>query len=318
MRNITLLAGGVGGAKLAVGLAAVCAERDLQLTIIGNVADDHEFHGLWVSPDIDTLVYSLAGLSDPHKGWGLTADTDTVLAALAALGSETWMWLGDRDFATHIRRTELRRQGMRPTAVARLLRQALGADVEVLLPTDDTLQTQLRTPEGWLSFQDYFVRRRCEPEVLEVRIEGAERARPTPEALAALREADLLLVAPSNPVVSIGPILAVPGLREAWCEAQVYKLAVSPLIGGRTVKGPADRMLAAAGFDCNSLGVAAIYEGLLDGLVIDSADRADAAALSAAGLDVRVTDTLMQTPADKARLAAEVLAFAGRAEMVPS
>lgn len=307
--RIVLLAGGVGGAKLAEGLAAVCPPG--RLSIIGNVADDQEFHGLWVSPDIDTLTYSLAGLIDRQQGWGLARESHRLLEGLAALGCETWMSLGDRDLATHVLRTQLRRQGVRPSDIAKRIATALGVEVELLLPTDDRLQTRIRTPEGWLAFQEYFVRERCRPEVLEVHLDGVEAARATPEALAAIADADLLLIAPSNPVVSIAPILAVPGIREAIEASPAPCLAVSPLIGGRTVKGPADRMLVAAGRACSNLGVADGYAPWLDGLMIDHADAADRARLEAQGVRVATTRTLMADAADKARLAGELLAFAG-------
>lgn len=305
--RITLLAGGVGGAKLAVGLAAVCEPG--QLSVIGNVADDQEFHGLWVSPDIDTLTYSLAGLIDPGRGWGLAGDSRRVLDSLGRLGCDDWMWLGDQDFATHIYRTELRRQGVRPSAIAQSIAEALGVSVPILLPTDDRLQTRIRTDAGWLAFQEYFVREQCRPEVHEVRIDGLDSARPTAEALAAIRDADLLLIAPSNPLVSIAPILSVPGLRQAFVESPALKMAVSPLIGGRSVKGPADRMLAAAGLRCDSLGIADCYDGLIDRLLIDTRDAADAPALRRRGLTVQVADTLMRNDNDKARLARDLLAF---------
>ncbi|WP_163577255.1 2-phospho-L-lactate transferase [Halomonas faecis] len=306
--RVTLLAGGVGGAKLAEGLAAVCSPE--RLSIIGNVADDQEFHGLWVSPDIDTLTYSLANLIDRRQGWGLADESHRVLAGLERLGCETWMSLGDRDMATHIFRTQLRRQGVRPSAIAQRIAESLGVGIDLLLPTDDPLQTTVKTQQGWLAFQEYFVRERCQPEVLEVRFEGAAAARPTPEALAAIETAEVLLIAPSNPVVSIAPILAVPGIRRAVETSRALRLAVSPLIGGRTVKGPADRMLTAMGHACSNRGVAACYAGLIDGLVIDESDRADRTALETEGVTVLTTDTLMTHADEKARLAEETLAFA--------
>lgn len=309
--KITLLAGGGGGAKLAIGLAAILQPG--QLSIIGNVADDQEFHGLWVSPDIDTITYSLAGLIDRNKGWGLANETSRTLEGLARLGSDDWMYLGDQDFATHIYRTELRRQGVRPSAIAQTIARALGVTANILLPSDDRMQTEVKTARGWLSFQEYFVREQCRPEVLELRIQGLEEARPTEEALAAIRDADLLILAPSNPLVSIGPILALPAIRNALEKTRATRVAVSPLIGGQTVKGPANRMLKAAGYSCSNLGVADCYRGLIDSLVIDVSDSADVAALQARGLKTLVTQTLMSSDADKACLAREVLAIAGLA-----
>ncbi|WP_346796013.1 2-phospho-L-lactate transferase [Halomonas sp. Bachu 37] len=307
--RVTLLAGGVGGAKLAEGLAAVCAPE--RLSIIGNVADDHEFHGLWVSPDIDTLTYSLANLIDRQQGWGLADESHRVLKGLERLGCDTWMSLGDQDMATHIFRTQLRHQGIRPSTIAQSIADSLGVKVNMLLPTDDRLQTLVKTEQGWLAFQEYFVRERCQPEVREIRFEGADEARPTFEALEAIEQADVLLIAPSNPVVSIAPILAVPEIRRAVENSRATRIAVSPLIGGHTVKGPADRMLTAMGYRCSNAGVADSYAGLIDGLVIDEQDRADRAALEADGLQVLTTATLMTSAEEKTRLAQETLAFAG-------
>ncbi|MCO5787781.1 2-phospho-L-lactate transferase [Pseudomonas sp. G11-1] len=306
--RITLLAGGVGGAKLAVGLAAICEPG--QLSIIGNVADDQEFHGLWVSPDIDTLTYTLAGRIDSAKGWGLADESNRVLDSLKRLGCDSWMYLGDQDLATHILRTQLRGQGIRPSVIAQRIAESLGVQSNIILPTDDRLQTRIRTPEGWLSFQEYFVREQCRPEILDIQLDGVERATATPEALAAIREADLLVIAPSNPIVSIGPILAVPGLGQAFALANAVKVAVSPLIGGATVKGPADRMLSASGYRCNNLGIADCYSDLIDGLIIDQRDQPDASALQERGLHVMTTNTLMLNDADKTRLARELLQFA--------
>lgn len=306
--RITLLAGGVGGAKLAIGLAAICEPG--QLSIIGNVADDQEFHGLWVSPDIDTLTYTLAGRIDSNKGWGLADESNRVLNGLKHLGCDSWMYLGDQDMATHIMRTDLRKQGVRPSVIARQIAESFGVQSNILLPTDDRLQTRIRTAQGWLSFQEYFVREQCQPEILEIQLDGLERATVTPEALAAIREADLLIIAPSNPIVSIGPILAVPGLVQAFALSNAVKIAVSPLISGATIKGPADRMLSASGYACNNLGIADCYTGLIDGLIIDRQDHADIQALEERGINVMATNTLMLNNADKARLADELLQFA--------
>ncbi|WP_193075499.1 2-phospho-L-lactate transferase [Pseudomonas sp. FME51] len=306
--RITLLAGGVGGAKLAVGLASICEPG--QLSIIGNIADDQEFHGLWVSPDIDTLTYTLAGRIDSDKGWGLADESNRVLDGLKRLGGDSWMYLGDQDMATHIMRTVLRKQGIRPSVIAQRIAESFGIQSNIVLPTDDRVQTRIRTPHGWLSFQEYFVREQCQPEILEIQLDGLERATVTAEALAAIREADLLVIAPSNPIVSIGPILAIPGLGQAFALSNALKVAVSPLIGGATVKGPADRMLSACGYSCNNLGIADCYADLIDGLIIDHQDRSEADGLKARGIDVMVTQTLMRDTADKTRLAGELLQFA--------
>ncbi len=306
--RITLLAGGVGGAKLAAGLAAICEPG--QLSIIGNVADDQEFHGLWVSPDIDTLTYTLAGRIDSDKGWGLANESNRVLDGLKRLGCDSWMYLGDQDLATHIMRSHLRQQGVRPSVITQRIAESFRVQSNIVLPTDDRLQTRVRTPQGWLSFQEYFVREQCQPEILEIQLDGLEHATVTPEALAAIREADLLVIAPSNPIVSIGPILAVPGLGQAFALSNAVKIAVSPLIGGATVKGPADRMLSACGYSCDNVGIADCYTDLIDGLIIDHQDQSETSDLEERGLNVLVTHTLMQHTADKARLARELLQFA--------
>ena len=306
--KITLLAGGVGGAKAAEGLAS--SHYRWNLNIIGNIADDQEFHGLWVSPDIDTLTYSLADLIDRENGWGLRGDSANTLRCLERLGSDCWMHLGDMDFATHIYRTEQRRQGKAPSQIAKQITQQLGIEIPILLPTDDRVQTRIKTPEGWLSFQEYFVREHCAPEVLEVSFDGIEQATPTQAALNAIRDSELIVIAPSNPIVSIAPILATPGIREAIENSGAYCVAISPLINGKTVKGPADRMMSSAGFDSDVLGVADVYDGLIDGLVIDEQDATARQQLEQRGLDVAVCQTLMTQPQQKQALMEQTVAFA--------
>lgn len=301
--KVTLLAGGVGGAKMAEGLAAL---PDVALSVIGNVADDDEFHGLWVSPDIDTLTYSLADVIDRTQGWGVADESHRALETLNKLGADTWMSLGDRDFGLHIHRTMRRLRGDRPSDIARDVARAFGVQAEILLPTDNKVQTRVRTDAGWLSFQEYFVRERCAPEVRELAFDGLDKARPAPEALAAIRQADLIVIAPSNPLVSIAPILGVPGITAALRAARAQKVAVSPFIGGKVVKGPADRMMAALGERADAAGVAARYRGLAGTLVIDHADAGLAGEIRAMGLAPVCSDILMKTQDDKARLAREV------------
>lgn len=299
--RITLLAGGIGGAKMAEGLAASCYGEGL--TVIGNIADDHEFHGLHVSPDIDTLIYSLADRVNRDQGWGLAGDTYRTLDRLDVLGAATWMKLGDLDFATHIRRTELLRNGHRLTEVAAILARHCGVETPIRLPTDDPVRTRLKTKIGWLDFQEYFVRERCEPTVYDIAFAGAENAKPTPEALTTIADADLIVVAPSNPLVSIGPMLAVPGIKETLRSSAAVKFAVSPLIGRRTVKGPADRMLEAQGYRPDAIGLANFYGDLVDGFVIDRVDAGLTASLRDKGFDVIEDDILMRDAGDKRRLA---------------
>lgn len=305
--KVTLLAGGVGGAKMAEGLAAL---PDVDLSIIGNVADDDAFHGLWVSPDIDTLTYSLADVIDRTQGWGVADEGHRALQTLSKLGAETWMTLGDRDFGLHIYRTMRRAKGDRPSDIARDVAKAFGVKPQILLPTDDVVQTRVRTDEGWLSFQEYFVRERCSPEVRELAVHGLSDARPTPEALEAIAGADLIVVAPSNPLVSIAPILDVPGIRAAVSDAAALKVAVSPFIGGKVVKGPADKMMKALGERPDALGVARRYAGFVDALMIDRVDAPLEADIRPEGLDILSSATLMKSRDDKARLASEIVDYA--------
>lgn len=302
--KITLLAGGVGGAKMAEGLAAL---EQVELTIIGNIADDDAFHGLWVSPDIDTVTYTLADLIDRSQGWGVADEGLRALGILEKLGEATWMTLGDKDFGLHIYRTMRRGRGDRPTDIARDVARAFGVGPRIVLPTDDRVQTRLATDAGELSFQEYFVREQCKPEVSNIWFEGAADAKPTPEALSAIAEADLIVIAPSNPLVSIDPILAVPGLHDAVVEADASVIAVSPLIAGKTVKGPAARMMASLGLEVNALGIARHYQGLVDHLVIDAQDADLTAQIEALGFEVSTTDIMIPTLERKKALASHLL-----------
>ncbi len=304
MPRVTLLAGGVGGAKMAEGLAAL---DDVELTIIGNIADDEQFHGLWVSPDIDTVTYTLAGMIDRAQGWGVADEGLRALGVLEALGEHTWMTLGDKDLGLHIYRTMRRHEGDRPSDIARHIAKAFGVKPTIVLPTDDWMQTRLVTDIGPLSFQEYFVREKCKPEVQEIWFEGVEFAKPTPEALDALEKADLIVLAPSNPLVSIDPILAIPGLHDAVVEAPAPVIAVSPLIAGKTVKGPASRMMESLGLEASALGVARHYQGLVDTLVIDTQDAKLQSDIEALGMEVSSTDILMPTLERKREVAAYLL-----------
>jgi LPPG:FO 2-phospho-L-lactate transferase len=308
--RVVTLAGGVGGAKLASGLAASVGER---LTVIVNTADDLERHGLAIWPDHDTVVYTLAGVDDRDHGWGLRDETWAVMEALERLREATWFRLGDRDLATHLFRTERLRSGQRPTDVALALQAVLGIASRVLPMSDEPVRTQVRTDEGWLDFQDYFVRLRQSPEVREVRFDGITSARPTGEALAAIDAADAIVVAPSNPFVSVGPILAVAGFRaaiDARRATGVPVVAVSPIVGGRALKGPADRMLRSLGHEASALGVARVYAGLLDAMVIDRVDEAHARPIEALGIRTLAIDSVMADDAGRERLARDVLELA--------
>jgi LPPG:FO 2-phospho-L-lactate transferase len=308
--RVVELAGGVGGAKLGEGLQAVVGER---LTVVVNTADDTERHGLLVGADHDTVMYTLAGLENPEFGWGLAGDSWVVMAALERYGEEGWFRLGDRDLATHIVRTERLRRGDRLTVVCRDLQEHLGVVATILPMADEQVRTQVRTDEGWLDFQDYFVRLRQQPEVREVRFAGIEDASPTPEVRAAIAAADVIVIAPSNPIVSVGPILAVPGMSEALAEARdrgARIVAVSGIVGGKALKGPADRMLASLGHEPTALGVARGYAALVDTFVMDDVDEALASDVEALRIRAVVTDTIMTDEASRARLAAAVLAAA--------
>jgi LPPG:FO 2-phospho-L-lactate transferase len=309
--RVAALAGGVGGAKLAEGLQAHLGDR---LAVIVNTGDDCVRHGLLVMPDHDTVLYNLAGIEQAGLGWGIEGDTFAAMEQLGALGEETWFRLGDRDLALHIARTARLRSGLRLTEVCLELQDGLGAVARILPMSDSVVATEVRTDDGWLEFQDYFVRRRQVPDVRELRFAGIDDAEPTPEVLEALELADAVIVCPSNPLVSIGPILAVDGLREAIDAARrrgVPVVAVSPIIGGRALKGPADRMLASLGHEPTAVGVARLYADWCDTFVLDLADAALASEVEALGLRAVVTDSIMTDDASRARLAAEVLAAAG-------
>jgi LPPG:FO 2-phospho-L-lactate transferase len=310
--RVVELAGGVGGAKLAEGLAA---HLGADLTVVVNTGDDLDLYGLAIWPDFDTVAYTLAGLDDEVRGWGLRDEKWTVMEGLAALGEEAWFRLGDRDLATHLWRTDrLGRAGARPTDVARELTAALGIAPTVLPMTDDMVRTGVLTDVGWLEFQEYFVHRHQEPDVHEVRFSGIDGARPTPEVLAALEAADLVVIAPSNPIVSIGPILALPGMAAALAETRdrgVPVVAVSGIIGGKALKGPADRMLASLGHESSALGVARLYADLATVFVLDATDADSAASIAELGLRPVVADTIMTDDAARSRVAGEVLRATG-------
>jgi len=305
---IVVLAGGVGGAKMAQGLQAALPPGDL--IVVVNTADDFDLYGLWISPDLDTVMYTLAGIADPVNGWGVAGDTRNTLDAIARYGEEPWFLLGDQDFATHILRTERLRAGRPLSAVTTELSDALGIQSRIVPMTDDRVETQIDTPAGTLEFQDYFVGRRQSDDVLGVTFAGIERATAHPDALVAIREAEAVVIAPSNPIVSVAPILDTPGMREALDNTPAPIVAISPIVGGRALKGPAARMLATLGHEVSALGVARLYAGLIDGLVVDDIDRNIVPAIELAGPRVLVTATVMGEEADRRRLAAEVLDFA--------
>jgi LPPG:FO 2-phospho-L-lactate transferase len=306
--RVSLLAGGVGGAKLADGL-----QRTLEpgnLTVIVNVADDLEIHGLHVSPDLDTVLYTLAELVNEETGWGLSGDTWGALEMFERYGEETWFRIGDADLATHVHRTRLLRDGRSLTDVTAALAAALDVPSTLLPATDHPLRTVVQTDAGDLEFQEYFVRRRQRDEVRGIELRGIEHAVPTPSVLGALDAAELIVIAPSNPIVSIGPILDLPGVREGLYAAFAPKIAVSPIIAGKALRGPADRMLASLGHEVSALGVARLYAGVVDRLVIDEADAALAPHIERLGMAVDVLPTIMRSSGDRASLARAILGLA--------
>jgi LPPG:FO 2-phospho-L-lactate transferase len=299
--RVAVLAGGLGGSRFALALTEALGPD--AVTVIGNVGDDFEVAGLYISPDLDTIAYTLAGLLDVEKGWGRADETWNARAAAEQLGAETWFQLGDRDLGLHLARTEALRRGEPLSAVTARIAAALGVEATVLPATDDLLRTWITTPAGEFPFQEWFVLRQHRDEVDGVRFEGAEDAHAAPGVLAALEAADLIAIAPSNPFVSIGPIIAVTEIREAVEQRRVPAIAVSPLIAGRTVRGPADRMLARLAGGTSPAHVAGCYKGLIDTLVVDEADAGEDA-----GVPTIVTRTLMSDADARRRLAEAVLA----------
>ncbi len=308
--HVIALCGGVGGAKLAFGLTQVLAPEDL--TIVVNTGDDFEHLGLHVSPDIDTVIYTLAGLSDRERGWGLAGETWNFMASLKRLGGEGWFNLGDQDLAMHVERTRRLAAGETLSQITRTLAGALGLRHPIVPMSDQPVRTIVQTADGELAFQRYFVGEQCRPVATGVRFEGAEAAELSHGFRAALARPDLaaVVVCPSNPYLSIDPILAVPGVRTALAQLAVPIVAVSPIVGGQALKGPAAKLMRELGVEPGVTAVARHYGGLLDGLIIDQCDGADAAALRALSLEPLVAQTIMTSDDDRVRLAREALAFA--------
>jgi len=306
---IVALAGGTGAAKLLRGLAgAIDPER---LLVVGNTGDDLECWGLHVSPDLDSVMYALAGLLDPVKGWGVRDDTFHCRTAMGCLGRDTWFGLGDRDLATHLARTDLLRSGASLSEATRVIAAALGVRVRLCPMSDDRVRTRILTRDGWLGFQEFFVREKAQPEIRGVAYEGAGAARPAPGLLDEIRHAEAVIVCCSNPVTSIGPVLAVPGIVEALVTTPAPVVAVSPIIGDAPVSGPAGKLLAARGLPVSAVSVAMLYSPWLDALVVDRRDAALASDLVARGVRPIVGDTLMTGAEGEARLARLVLDTAG-------
>jgi len=308
--TVIALSGGVGGAKLALGLSRLGLGEDL--LVVANVGDDFEHLGLSICPDLDTVTYTLSGLSDWEKGWGRADEGWRFMESLGQLGGEDWFNLGDRDLALHVLRTEALRTGDNLTSVTRTITQRLGIEARVVPMTDDPVRTMVRTANGELAFQHYFVRDRCEPKVTGFDFRGMETARPQPDFMAALGEADLraIIITPSNPFVSVDPILNLTGVRDALRGAGAPVVAISPIVAGLAIKGPAAKMMAELGMPSTALAVAEHYGDLLDGFVLDHSDRDQADGVAALGVRPLVTQTVMESLEDRENLAREVLAFA--------
>ena len=303
--KVAVLAGGVGGARFVQALMEAIEPREV--TVIANVGDDLELHGLYISPDLDTLFYTLAGLGDEERGWGRASETWNASETIGLLGGETWFRLGDRDVGLHLVRTEALRRGEPLSAVTARIAQAVGLELTLLPATDDRLRTRIRTPAGEFDFQEWFVARGHRDRADEVVYEGAAEARPAPGVLEALEAAELIAIAPSNPFVSIGPILAVGEIRAVVERRRDRVVAVSPLIGGRAVKGPADAMFTSLAGGTGAGQVTDCYEGLIGSLVLDEADADDAEAVAERGVRPLVTRTLMSEPEARRGLAETVL-----------
>ncbi len=303
--SVTVLCGGVGAARFLRGLVRVVDPATV--TAIVNVADDTELHGLHISPDIDTVVYTLADAIDPDRGWGLEGETWQAMHLLERYGNPTWFNLGDRDLATHIVRTERLRAGASLSSVTAGLAGAWELETRILPVTDDPVRTVVTTDEGDLAFQEYFVGRQHSVPVQAVRFDGAATAKPAPGVLDAIHDADRVVIAPSNPIVSIGPVLAVPGVREAIAARRDDVVAISPIVGGKALKGPADRMLTELGHESSVVGIARLYAGIAGTLVIDDADAARRAEVAAVAVDCVVTDTIMSDAGRASALARVVL-----------
>lgn len=306
---IVVLAGGVGAARFLQGLVQVVPQE--RITVIGNTGDDREFYGLHVSPDLDIVTYTLAGVVDEAQGWGIGGDTYNTMQQLTAYGNEDWFLLGDRDLATHIHRTNLLRQGQTLSTVTDDLRQRFGLAIRLLPMSDQPVATHVRTPAGLLHFEEYMVQRRAADDVQDVVFVGAETARPAPGVLDALKQAEAILIAPSNPIVSIGSILAVPGIHDVLHEASGMIVAVSPIVGGAPIKGPADKLMRGLGIDVSAVGVARCYRDFLDVMVVDEQDVHLIPAIEDLGIPAVATNTIMRDLAAKEELARQVLKAAG-------
>jgi LPPG:FO 2-phospho-L-lactate transferase len=308
--NFLALAGGVGGAKLAEGLSRAVGADEQQLAVVVNTADDFTLYGLHISPDVDTVMYTLAGLANPETGWGLADDTWQNFDMLTQYGVEPWFRLGDRDLATHVLRTQLLNSGMTLSEVTRKLSKRLGVTPLILPMSDDPVRTLVDTEQGPLPFQEYFVKHRWQPVVRGLLYDGASEADPAPSVLRRVETADTIVICPSNPFLSIDPILSLRGVRDVLLNATAPIIAVTPIVGGEAVKGPAAKLMRELGIEPSAVEVARHYADFINGFVLDERDTALRMQIEAMGMGVLVTDTIMHTPDDRARLACEVVSFA--------
>jgi len=306
---ITALAGGIGAARFLQGLVRVVPEEEI--TVIVNTGDDIELYGLHVSPDLDIVMYTLAGIVDEEKGWGIRGDTFHCLDMLRRYGHETWFNLGDKDFATHIYRTHLLRSGLSLSDATKTLCQNLGLKIKILPMTDDKFETKIVTSECIMHFQEYLVKKKAQDKVIDVLFEGVKEAKPTPEAVDSILNAEAVIICPSNPIVSIGTILSLKDMKKAMKETKAKVAAVSPIVGGSPIKGPADKLMQGLGLDVSSYAVADVYRDFLDAIVIDQVDRMEKERIERLGFRVVVTDSIMRNLEDKVRLARVTLESIG-------
>jgi len=305
MKPIVALAGGVGAAKLLRGLVQVVPPQDL--VIVGNTGDDVELYGLHISPDLDIVMYNLAGIVDEAKGWGVSGDSFNCLDMLGKLGFETWFKLGDRDVAVHIIRTKLLKDGMTLSEATTKLCRMLGLKAKLLPMTNDFVRTKIASDQLTLDFQEYFVKRGTKNEVTGVLFEGAEKARPAPGIIEAVKEAERVVICPSNPILSISPILSIPMIKDALKKTKAYMIGVSPIVGGKAIKGPADRIMASMGFEVSAFGVAKFYEDFLDHFVVDEVDENQKKRIEELGMKATVTNAIMSRLEDSVHLARTVM-----------
>jgi len=302
---ITVLAGGVGAARFLQGLVKIIPEEEI--TVIVNTGDDIQLHGLHISPDLDIVTYTLTGIVDEEKGWGINQDTFHCLEMLKRYGHETWFNLGDKDFATHIYRTYLLKQGLSLSEITNRICQALGLRLQIIPMTNDKFETRIVTEEGILHFQEYLVKRHTKDNVINVLFEGSEEAKPALGVIDSILNASLIIVSPSNPIVSIGTILSVNSVRDALRKTKAKVVATTPIVGGAPIKGPADKLMKGLGLEVSAYSVARLYQDFLDVFILDYADRNEKERIEQLGLQVIVTNTIMKTQEDKVKLAKTVL-----------